>query len=88
MGAVKRCAGWILLLLAALVLSACNAEVFTSVDVEEDGSGVVEVALIMDPALASELPDLQEAGLALADARESGWVVEPRELEDDGRTRI
>lgn len=88
MGALKRSSWCGLLLLLAVVLSACNAEIFTSVNVEEDGSGLVEVALIMDPELASELPDLAAAGLALADARESGWVVEPRELEDDGRTRI
>ena len=87
-GALKRSSCWGLLLLLTFALTACNAEIFASVDVEEDGSGVVEVALIMDPDLASELPDLREAGLALADARESGWVVEPRELEDDGRTRI
>ncbi len=87
-GAGNRWLWRVVLLAFAVVLSACNAEIFTSVDVEEDGSGVVEVALIMDPELAGQLPDLQEAGLALADARESGWVVEPRELEDDGRTRI
>lgn len=88
MGAGKRSFWRVLLVALAMLLPACNAEIFTSVDVEEDGSGVVEVALIMDPELAGQLPDLQEAGLALADARESGWVVEPRELEDDGRTRI
>ncbi len=78
----------LLLLLAVLLVSACNAEVLTTVTVEEDGSGQVEVALVMEPELAAQLPDLQSAGIALADARASGWVVEPRELTDDGSTRI
>lgn len=77
-----------MLLLAVLVVSACNAEVLTTVNVEEDGSGQVEVALVMEPELSAQLPDLESAGIALADARASGWVVEPRELTDDGSTRI
>ncbi len=71
-----------------VVATACNAEVFTTIDVAEDGSGIVNVAVALDPELAAQLPDLESAGLALADARQAGWVVEPRELDDDGRTRI
>ena len=71
-----------------LALTACNADILTTVEVEEDGSGTVEVAVVLDPELAAQLPDLEAAGLALADADESGWVVEPRELDEDVRTRI
>jgi putative hydrolase of the HAD superfamily len=71
-----------------LVLTACNAEIITTVEVEEDGSGTVEVAVVLDPELAAELPDLEAAGLALADADDSGWVVEPREFVDEVRTLI
>ncbi len=74
--------------MAALFAASCNAEVLATIDVAENGSGVVGVALVMDPELAAELPDLESAGIALADARLAGWVVEPRELTDDGRTRI
>lgn len=74
--------------LAGLVAASCNAEVLTTIDVNANGSGAVEVALMMDPELAAQLPDLESAGIALADARASGWVIEPRELTDDGRTRI
>ncbi|MFW2383842.1 MAG: HAD family hydrolase [Acidimicrobiales bacterium] len=76
------------LFLLVLCLTACNADVLTSINVEEDGSGTVEVAVVLDPELAAQLPDLEAAGLALSDADDSGWVVEPRELDDDGRTRI
>ncbi len=71
-----------------LLLTGCDAEILTTIQVEDDGSGTVEVAVVLDPELARELPDLEAAGLALADADDSGWSVEPRELDDDGRTRI
>lgn len=77
-----------MLCVLVLALTACNAEIYTTVEVEEDGSGTVEVAVALDPELAGQLPDLEAAGLALADADDSGWVVEPRELDDNGRTRI
>lgn len=77
-----------MLLGLVLLLAACDADILTTVQVEEDGSGTVEVAVVLDPELASALPDLEAAGLALADANDSGWFVEPRELDDDGRTRI
>ncbi len=83
-----KCLWPLLFGVALLILSACNAEVLTAINVAEDGSGTVAVALILDPEVAGQLPDLESAGIALADVRAAGWVVEPRELTDDGRTRI
>ncbi|MBT8241999.1 MAG: HAD-IA family hydrolase [Acidimicrobiia bacterium] len=88
MRSVIRVLGRAVLVVLILALTGCNADVVTTVQVEEDGSGTVEVAIVLDPELAAELPDLESAGLALADADDSGWVVEPREFVDEVRTRI
>ena len=88
MRSVSRAMWRAVLCVLVLALTACNAEILTTVEVEEDGSGTVEVAVVLDPELVGQLPDLEAAGLALADADDSGWVVEPSELDDDGRTRI
>jgi putative hydrolase of the HAD superfamily len=76
------------LFVVVLLLTGCNADILTTIQVQQDGSGTVEVLVALDPELAGELPDLEAAGLALADTDDSGWFVEPRDFDDDGRTLI
>ncbi len=85
-----------LLPLAALVLlgSACEVRTRVQVTVEEDGSGVVEVAVGLDREALARVPDLDDDGtsdvtdlVALVrtdDLEAAGWRVrEPREAGSD-----
>jgi hypothetical protein len=69
-----------------------------TVDVAEDGSGTVEVAVGLDPAALEELPDLDGDGARTAadleelvrddDLVAAGWTVEPAATDGDGTTWV
>ncbi len=61
--------------LVALVGTGCEIDVGVGVDVAEDGSGEVEVAVTLDPDAAGRVTDL--AGqLRVEDLVAAGWTVE------------
>jgi hypothetical protein len=69
-----------------------------TVDVEEDGSGTVEVGVGLDEEALAELPDLDDNGASEAadlaqmvradDLRAAGWAVQSPEADDDGVTWV
>ena len=78
-----------LLAVALLLLTAtgCRADVLVRVDVEEDGSGFVAVAVGLDQEAAGRVPDLAEQ-LRVDDLVRTGWDVTGPAPEDDGRTWV
>ncbi|MFO7281290.1 MAG: hypothetical protein C0P77_012875 [Thermoanaerobacterales bacterium] len=88
----------ILLALLALVATACEVRTRVTVDVAEDGSGTVEVAVGLDRAALEELPDLDGDGARTAadldqlvrddDLVAAGWIVEPAATDGDGTTWV
>ena len=79
--------GLALVALALLALSACNLDVRVQVDVEEDGSGTVEVLATVDAAALARIGGDLGAVLALDDLRADGWTVEgPTALPDGSST--
>ncbi|MGH1504812.1 MAG: HAD family hydrolase [Acidimicrobiales bacterium] len=74
--------------LVLFVASACQAATEVNVEVNEDGSGVVDVQVILDAETADGVLDLDAAtGLPLLDLSEAGWTVEPPATVD-GMTTI
>jgi hypothetical protein len=57
------------------------------VDVADDGSGTVSVAVALDPDATARFPGL-ESELRLDDLTASGWEVVGPRVEDDGHTWI
>ncbi len=88
----------ILLALLAVVATACEVRTHVTVEVAEDGSGTVEVAVGLDPAALEELPDLDGDGARTAadldalvrddDLVAAGWTVEPAATDGDGTTWV
>jgi hypothetical protein len=78
-----------LLLAVALVLTAagCQLDVNVAFDVEDDGSGVVRVAVGLDEDAARRVPGLADQ-LEVQDLIDAGWTVTGPALEGDGRTWI
>jgi hypothetical protein len=91
-------------LLAALSLlvvvgaSACQVRTTVTLDVADDGSGTVEVAVDLDAEAVARLPDLDGDGVSDAadlaalvrddDLVAAGWTVEGPEAGDDGGVRL
>jgi hypothetical protein len=84
--------------LALLVASACQVRTAVTVDVDDDGSGKVEVAAGLDEDALSQLPDLDNNGVSdgsdlaalvrTSDLVASGWTVGEPKAEADGTTWI
>lgn len=73
------------LVAALLILAGCDSRIDVTVDVEEDGSGVVQVEVELDTAAATEIIDLGTVGLALGDLDDAGWTTDaPQRLETGG----
>ncbi|MBN2622065.1 MAG: hypothetical protein JXA83_01795 [Acidimicrobiales bacterium] len=83
-------------LFLVVVLAACNVRTAVTVDVADDGSGTVEVALGLDADAVGRLPDLDDDGAsgpadlaALVRADDlvaAGWSVDAPEADADGTT--
>lgn len=71
------------LALSLLVATACEIDVGVAVEVVEDGSGEVEVAVKLDPDAARGVSDLA-AQLRVDDLVAAGWSVEGPTAEQDG----
>jgi hypothetical protein len=84
--------------LAATLASACQVRTTVTVDVADDGSGTVEVAVGLDADALARLPDLDDDGLSTvtdlvalvrrADLVEAGWEVADPAAGDGDMTRI
>ncbi len=72
---------------AALLVSSCRADVSINVMVENDGSGVVRVELLLDEAATASIVDLERSGLALSDMAQTGWRLAGTEKLEDGGSR-
>jgi len=83
---------------AALVAAACEVQTAVTVDVEDDGSGTVEVAAGLDAEALDQLPDLDDDGTSDAadlaalvrtdDLQDAGWSVSAPATAGDGTTWI
>ncbi|MEL7209869.1 MAG: hypothetical protein AAGK32_16820, partial [Actinomycetota bacterium] len=74
----------VLLVLATMLLGACQVDVSAKVVVLEDGSGVVSVEVLLDEEAAAEVDDLDEQ-LRTDDLVEAGWEVDgPEPIEGVG----
>jgi hypothetical protein len=85
---VSGCARRLLAAVAlVLAVAGCRLDVNVGFDVEDDGSGVVRVAVGLDEDAARRVPDLADQ-LEVQDLIDAGWTVTGPALEGDGRTWI
>jgi hypothetical protein len=87
-----------LVALAALLASACQVRTTVTVDVADDGSGAVEVAIGLDADAVGRLPDLDDDGRSTvtdlaalvrsADLVAAGWEVTDAAAGDGDTTWI
>lgn len=77
----------VLLALSLVLLGACELRTEVNVDVEEDGSGTVEVGAGVDDDTLERWPSLLD-DLALDDLLTAGWEVAGPAREADGRTWV
>lgn len=71
--------------LLVLLASACRLDVNVGIDVNEDGSGVVRVAVGLDDDAMSKIPDLGQQ-VRVDDLTATGWTVTGPTKEADGMT--
>ena len=74
-------------LVTVLVAGGCQLRINVAVDVNDDGSGVIRVAVGLDDDAVSRVPDLANQ-LELGDLVEAGWDISGPALESDGYTWI
>jgi hypothetical protein len=84
--------------LLAVVATACDVRTEVTVQVSEDGSGTVEVAVTLDAEAVAQLPDLDGDAAAGAadlaalvrdeDMAAAGWTVTGPDEGDDGSLRL
>jgi hypothetical protein len=66
------------------VLAGCQVDANVDVTMAEDGSGAVEVTVLLDADAAARVPDLAE-DLRVRDLEATGWeVTGPTETDDGG----
>ena len=70
-----------------LLLAGCQVHTRVAIDVDDDGSGRVEVAVGLDEDAASRVPELADQ-LEVGDLVADGWEVTGPAREGDGRTWI
>jgi hypothetical protein len=70
--------------LVAVVAAGCQVQTEVTVDMADDGSGTVEVAVGLDEAAMAELPDLDSSGVG--DAADLTALVRAEDLKATGWT--
>ena len=80
---------WRALLLAPVLalLTGCQVHTRVAIEVDDDGSGRVEVAVGLDEEAAARVPELADQ-LEVGDLEATGWTVTGPTPEGDGRTWI
>lgn len=81
-----------LVVVACLMAVGCQVRTVVTVDVAEDGSGTVEVAVGLDDEAVGQIPDLDDNGstdqtdltqlVRVEDLTAAGWEVAEAEVED------
>ncbi len=69
-------------------LAACDVDAEVTATVEPEGSGVVQVDVVLDAEATDALADLDDAGIVLDDLSRAGWQIEPPAPLDDGGTLV
>ena len=77
----------VLLLVAALVLTACRVDIVVDVTVQADGSGIVTVLAVADAGVVVQAPGLAD-DLRFDDAVAAGWQVDGPIPEADGSLSV
>jgi hypothetical protein len=95
-GGARRVRTVLLAAVVCLLVAGCEVQTAVTVDVDQDGSGSVEVAVGLDEEALAELPDLDDSGsgdapdvaqlVRVDDLTASGWEVGEPETDDDGIT--
>lgn len=75
-------------ILLCLALAGCRLQLDVNVDVAEDGSGVVEVVVGLDPDALSKIGGDLSAVMEVDDLVDAGWVVDGPSKDSDGYTRV
>lgn len=73
----------LLSLLVTVIAAGCEVDARVGVDVADDGSGRVEVAVTLDPDAAGRVSDLS-GQLRVADLTAAGWAVSGPNTRPDG----
>ncbi len=76
----------LLIVLAAVVLSACRVDATVELVMGDDGTGTVTVTAVADADVVAQAPGLA-ADLRFDDAVAAGWTVEGPAATDDGGLR-
>ncbi len=74
--------------LVAVLASGCRLQLDVNVEVEEDGSGMIEVVVGLDPDAIDRIGGELSAVLEVGDLEDAGWMVDAPALESDGFTRV
>lgn len=77
----------VLLAVTVVLVGACRVEATVSVDVRDDGSGVIRVSVALDAAAVAVIEgggDPLETGVRLDDLADAGWRISPWFRADDG----
>lgn len=77
----------VLLVPVLVALTGCQVHARVAIDVRDDGTGRVEVAVALDEDAAARVPELADQ-LEVADLEATGWRVTGPALEGDGLTWI
>lgn len=73
----------LIIIVAAIILSACQIDAVVDVDVTDDGSGTVTLRTAFDEAIIEAAPELEE-GLRTGDLLPAGWTVVGPERTESG----
>jgi len=84
MNSVRRV---LLVLVAALALTACKVDTSVDVVVQPDGSGTITLTAVADAELVAKAPGLAE-DLRFDDVEAAGWTVEGPTVTDDGGLQV
>ena len=75
------------LLLGLLALTGCRVDATLDVVVNDDGSGRVDVTVVLDAEAAERIPDLGDQ-LQADDLIQTGWTVTGPDADDAGGTTV
>ncbi len=78
----------LLALLLGVLAGGCRLQLDVNIDVAKDGSGVVEVAVGLDPDALAKIGGDLRAVMDVGDLVDAGWVVDGPTAESDGFTRV